>query len=278
MLRSKRLAEGGVLQRYEVRQGIRLLLRVGKWSALEFLAEPGSAGKRKTSMKKCTLFLALCAIAFAQEETPDKRLRHSAETFREIMAPPDKAIPRDLLGRAECVVIVPGMKKAAFVAGGEYGKGFASCRTGTGWSGPSAVRLAGGSFGLQLGADSTDVVLSIMNEDGLHHMLSDKFTIGADATAAAGPVGRDAKAETDAVVHAEVLSWSRSRGIFAGVSVNGTAVETDKGENEKLYGRPEPHNAILRGQVRPPEAARVLTAELDEYAGHRNSADRQRDH
>jgi lipid-binding SYLF domain-containing protein len=229
-------------------------------------------------MKICTLFLALCAVALAQEEAPDNRLRHSAETFREIMTAPDKSIPNDLLRRAECVVIVPGMKKAAFVVGGQYGKGFASCRTGTGWSGPSAVRLAGGSFGFQLGADSTDVVLLIMNEGGLHHMLSDKFTIGADATAAAGPVGREAKADTDVTLHAEVLSWSRSRGLFAGVALNGTVVETDKGENEKLYGRPEQHNAILRGEVRAPEAARVLTSELDDYAGRHNSADRQHKH
>ena len=227
-------------------------------------------------MKLFALSLALCALVFAQEETPDKRLRHSAATFREIMATPDKSIPRDLLHHAECVVIVPGMKKAAFVVGGEYGKGFAVCRTGTGWSGPSAVRLAGGSVGLQLGADSTDVVLLIMNEKGLHHMLSDKFTIGVDATAAAGPVGREAKADTDVLLHAEVLSWSRSRGLFAGVSLNGTSVESDKGENEKLYGRAEPHNAILRGEVRTPEATRALTAELDEYAGHQNTADRQK--
>lgn len=226
-------------------------------------------------MKQFATFLLLCAVALAQEETPDKRLRHAAETFKDIMATPDKAIPRDLLHRSECVVIVPGMKKAAFMVGGEYGKGFASCRTSHGWSGPAAVRLAGGSFGLQLGADSTDVVLLIMNEGGLRHMLSDKFTIGADATAAAGPVGRDAKADTDVLLHAEVLSWSRSRGLFAGISLNGTIVESDKGENEKLYGHPERHNAILRGDVHPPEAAQVLTSELDEYGGHARGADQQ---
>lgn len=229
-------------------------------------------------MKKFAFLLALSAvgaIAFAQEDTPDKRLRHTADTFREIMATPDKAIPRDLLHHAKCVVIVPGMKKAAFIVGGEYGRGFASCRTATGWSGPSAVRLAGGSFGLQLGADSTDVVLLVMNEAGLRHMLSDKFTIGADATVAAGPVGRDAKADTDVLLHAEILSWSRTRGLFAGVALNGTVVETDKGENDKLYGHDAHHNAILRGDVRAVPAGHDFTAELDEYAGHENSADRQ---
>jgi lipid-binding SYLF domain-containing protein len=228
-------------------------------------------------MKRLILCLGLCIAVFAQEEAPDKRLRRSADTFREIMAAPDKAIPRDLLHRAQCIVIVPGMKKAAFVVGGEYGRGFASCRGETGWTGPSAVRLAGGSFGLQLGADSTDVVLLIMNERGLQHMLSDKFTIGGDATAAAGPVGRDAKADTDILLHAEVLSWSRSRGLFAGVSLNGTVVETDKGENDRLYGPSARHNAILRGEVRPSDASHILTAELDQYAGHESSADRQKD-
>jgi SH3 domain-containing YSC84-like protein 1 len=226
-------------------------------------------------MKRLLIFAALSAIAFAQEETPDKRLRHTADAFREIMATPDKAIPHSLLDRAECVVIVPGMKKAAFVVGGEYGRGFASCRTRHGWSGPSAVRMAGGNFGLQLGADSTDLVLLVMNERGLKHMLSDKFTLGADAAVAAGPVGRDATADTDVLLHAEILSWSRTRGIFGGVSLDGTVVEADRGENEKLYGAHENHNAILRGEVRAPEAAHVLTAELDQYASHRVTATRR---
>jgi lipid-binding SYLF domain-containing protein len=225
-------------------------------------------------MKKFALFIGLSAMALAQEETPDKRLRHTAETFRDIMATPDKAIPHGLLNRAECVVIVPGLKKAAFVVGGEYGRGFAMCRTASGWSGPSAVRLGGGSFGLQLGADSTDVVLLVMNEHGLKHMLSDKFTIGGDAAVAAGPVGRDAKADTDVLLHAEILSWSRTRGVFAGVALNGTFVESDKGENEKLYGRPVHHAEILKGDVRPPAGANVLMSEMDQYT--RNNADRSR--
>jgi lipid-binding SYLF domain-containing protein len=226
-------------------------------------------------MKKLALFLSLGALALAQEETPDKRLRHTAETLNEIMSTPDKSIPHGLLDHAQCIVIVPGMKKAAFVVGGEYGRGFASCRNGNGWSGPAAVRMGGGSFGLQLGVDSTDVVLLVMNERGLSHMLSDKFTIGADATAAAGPVGRDAKADTDVLLRAEILSWSRTRGLFAGIALNGTWVQSDSSENEKLYGKREPHRDILRGEVRSPNGADALISELDQYASGK-SADRQK--
>jgi lipid-binding SYLF domain-containing protein len=164
------------------------------------------------------------------------------------------------------------MKKAAFIVGGEYGRGFATCRmAGDGWGGPAGVRLAGGSFGLQLGADSTDVVLLIMNDKGLNHMLSDKFTIGADATAAAGPVGRDAKADTDILLNAEILSWSRTKGLFAGVALNGTVVQHDDGENEKLYGKRVTDKEIITGQVRPPEAAHILPRELDRYSPSKNA-------
>lgn len=227
-------------------------------------------------MFKLAILLGVGVALFAQEETPDKRLREAAATFTEVMAAPDKSIPRDLLERAECVVIVPGMKKAAFLVGGQYGRGFASCREGAAnWSGPAAIRLAGGSFGLQLGADSTDVIMLVMNQRGLNRLLSDKFTIGADATAAAGPVGRNASADTDVLLRAEILSWSRSRGAFAGVSLNGTVVETDKDENRKLYGKAITSNKeIVEGKVAPPEAGQVLTAELKRYPRRENSADR----
>jgi lipid-binding SYLF domain-containing protein len=198
----------------------------------------------------------------AQEETPDKRLQHSAATFREIMAAPDRAIPQSLLKNALCIVIVPGMKKAAFLVGGEYGRGFASCRTPGAWSAPAPVRLTGGSFGAQLGADSTDIVLLVMNQKGLERLLSDKFSIGADVAAVAGPVGRNATADTDVLLHAEILGWSRSRGAFAGVSLNGTVVESDKSEAEKLYGRKWSNREIIRGGVAVPEGAKALQAEL----------------
>lgn len=220
-----------------------------------------------------TLFLLLtattAALLPAQEETPDKRSRNATDTLREIMATPDKAIPRGLLNRARCVVVVPGMKKAAFVVGGQYGRGFALCRTDAGWSAPAPVRLAGGSFGLQLGADSTDIVLLVMNERGMNRLLSDKFKIGADAAAAAGPVGRDASASTDILMRAEILSWSRTRGVFAGASLDGTVVEHDEAEARKLYGRPMSNHEIISGDIRSPEASAGLVAELDAIAPSR---------
>jgi lipid-binding SYLF domain-containing protein len=215
----------------------------------------------------CALVAVTGALLPAQEEAPDKRLRHAADTLHEIMATPDKAIPRGLLNRAECVAVVPEMKKAAFVVGGEYGRGFAMCRTTEGrWSAPAPIRLAGGSFGIQLGADSTDIVFLVMNDRGMQHLLSDKFKIGVDATAAAGPVGRDAAANTDVLMHAEILSWSRTRGLFAGAALDGTVVEHDGGETEKLYGHPRSNREIVDGHTHIPEAARPLVHELDEIS------------
>src|SRR5580692_7011124 len=207
-------------------------------------------------------WLAASALLTAQEETPDKRLRNSAATFQEIMAAPDRAIPRNLLERAQCIVIVPGMKKAAFLVGGEYGRGFASCRVPGSWSAPAPVRLAGGSFGVQLGADSTDIFLLVMNQRGLERLLSDKFSLGIDVNVAAGPVGRDANADTDALAHAEILAWSRSRGAFAGVALSGTVVERDQAETIRLYGRSWSNRDILRGDVAIPDPAKILTTEL----------------
>lgn len=208
------------------------------------------------------LCLASATALLAQEETPDKRLRNSASTFHDIMAAPDHAIPRHLLERARCIVIVPGMKKAAFMVGGEYGRGFASCRLPGGWSAPAPVRLTGGSFGVQLGADSTDIVLLLMNQRGMESLMSDKFSIGADLAGAAGPVGRDAQADTDILLKAEILSWSRTRGAFAGASLNGTVVEADRSEARRLYGREWRNKDIIQGSVAMPEAARILEDEL----------------
>jgi len=213
-----------------------------------------------------SVFLACALFASGQEQTPDHRLRSTADVFREVMATPDKGIPHGLLDRAQCIVIVPGMKKAAFVVGADYGKGYAVCRNAAGSFGaPDPVALSGGSFGPQLGVDSTDVILLIMNEKGLNHLLADKFSIGADAAAAAGPVGRDAAADTDASLRSEILSWSRTHGLFAGASLDGTVIAHDKGETKKLYGREYGGKELIRGNVPPPPASSDLLAELNVY-------------
>ena len=214
----------------------------------------------------CALVALTGALLPAQEDTFDKRLRNATDTLHEIMATPDKAIPRSLLNRARCIVVVPGMKKAAFIVGGEYGRGFASCRYEGKWSAPAPLRLAGGSFGVQLGADSTDIVMLVMGERGMSKLLSDKFSIGADVAAAAGPVGRDASADTDVLLHAEIISWSRTRGLFAGASLDGTVVEHDEGEAKKLYGKVMSNHQIIEGRTPIPEAARPFVHELDEIA------------
>src|SRR5438874_3074278 len=177
---------------------------------------------RRSRMRYCFLLLSLCASSLIlTAETAQERLKSAADIFQEIMAVPEKGIPQELLERANCLVIVPGVKKAAFVVGGQFGKGFVLCRrkSGVGWGPPGAVRVEGGSFGFQIGASSTDVVMLVMNEKGMRRLLEDKFTLGAEATVAAGPVGRQTAANTDAQLSAEILSWSRSKGLFAGIAL-----------------------------------------------------------
>lgn len=220
-------------------------------------------------LRKLTFVAAGAAVLatglWAQEENPDHRLRSSADVFREVTGAPDRGIPRDLLERAECVVIVPGLKKAAFLVGGDYGRGYALCRHAGGWTGPAAIKFGGGSFGAQIGAESTDVVMLVMDRQGMEKLAADKFTVGADASAAAGPVGRTASADTDASLHAEILSWSRAHGAFAGVSLDGTVVSKDGSEDRKLYGMEVSNRAILHGEVPPPAAASVLASVLEPY-------------
>jgi SH3 domain-containing YSC84-like protein 1 len=210
---------------------------------------------------------------FAQESSPDKRLRHATEAFQEIMATPDKGIPRDLFDKAQCVVIVPDLLKGAFGVGGKYGRGYASCRHGAhGWSSPAAMAIEGGSFGLQLGGSSTDVIMLVMNQNGMNRLLGDKFTLGGEAAAAAGPVGRDASANTDVLMRAEILSWSRSRGVFAGLSLEGATLRPDAKENRKLYGREISNKEILETGVATPPATRPLVALLNRYSGGSNTS------
>jgi len=221
----------------------------------------------------------LLAAGILMAETPQERLRSSAEIFGEIMQAPDKGIPHELLESTQCVVILPGVKKAAFVVGGEYGRGFAECRRarGAGWSAPAAFKLEGGSLGFQIGGSSTDLILLVKNRSGMEKLLSDKFTLGGDASVAAGPVGRTAAAQTDLQMKAEILAWSRAQGVFAGVSLKGAVLHPDEDVNEVLYGHRLNNREILNGDVRPPEAARRLTAELERYSPRREGeADRER--
>jgi len=209
----------------------------------------------------------LLAPAVEKSKT-DERLDEAADLFSEIMAAPDKSIPQDLLDKAPCIVIVPGLKKGAFVVGGKYGRGFAVCRdaSGQGWGPPAAIRIEGGSFGLQIGVSSSDVILLVMNERGMKKLTTSKFTIGADATAAAGPVGRNATAQTDAMMSAEILSWSRSRGLFAGVSLDGATLRNDLDENKALYGQRWTSKEILNSGAKTPASAGRLLGELNKYS------------
>ena len=228
------------------------------------------------------LVAAFGTVQLRADETPQERLQAATEVFSEIMSTPDKGIPQNLLADAQCVVIVPGFKKAAFIVGGEFGRGFAECRraNGMGWDAPAAVRMEGGSLGFQLGGSSTDLVMLVMSKRGMDKLLQDKFTIGADASAAAGPVGRTANAETDAQMHAEILSWSRSRGLFAGISLNGATLRPDADANAELYGHKMTNKQILTANMKPPAAARQLVSELDRYSMRKEgsgSADRSAD-
>jgi SH3 domain-containing YSC84-like protein 1 len=200
-----------------------------------------------------------------------KRLDDSAEMLTEIMSAPDKGIPQDLLAKAHCVVLVPGLKKGAFIVGAKYGKGFMLCRkaTGVGWSAPAAIRVEGGSVGFQIGGSETDVVMLVNSEPGVKKLLQDKFTLGADASVAAGPVGRRSSAETDAQLHAEILTWSRSRGVFAGISLEGATLRPDEDWNTELYTKPLSNKEIVLGDVPAPIAAAKLLALLDKYSSRK---------
>ena len=204
-------------------------------------------------------------------DTAQERLTNATDVFNEIMATPDKGIPQDLLAKAQCIVIVPDLKKGAFIIGAKYGKGFASCRNkdGVGWSAPGSVRVEGGSFGLQIGGSETDVFMLIMNQRGMERLLSTKFTLGGDASVAAGPVGRSTQAETDAALTAEILTWSRSRGLFAGVSLSGSTLREDEDWNIDLYGKKMNNRQIITTGTAVPAAAKTLIDELNRYSSRK---------
>ena len=214
------------------------------------------------------LTLVVTQIAVASDREDDvARTQKAAQVFKEIMDTPDKGIPHDLLESAKCIAIIPGDKKFAFILGGSYGRGVATCRTSHGWSAPMFVAIDGGSVGYQIGGSSTDIVMLFMNDRALHSLLSDKFKLGADASVAAGPVGRSAAAGTDLKLNAEILSYSRSKGIFAGVSLDGAVVQGDKSGDQAMYGADVDRHEIVDGKVAMPASARDLVHELHAYTG-----------
>jgi SH3 domain-containing YSC84-like protein 1 len=214
--------------------------------------------------------LALCTLSFAGDEKEEPkavdRVQSSATVLDEIMSAPDKAIPEEVLGSAECVAIVPSLLKGGFIIGARYGRGVASCRTEKGWSAPAFFTVSGGSFGLQIGGQAIDLVLLIMNKEGMKNLLSSKFEVGADASAAAGPVGRHAEGNTDWKMKAQVLTYSRARGIFAGLTLNGAVIKQDKDSTRQFYGRMVPFKTSLTGVIPPPDNSRPLLESLSKWA------------
>ena len=237
-------------------------------------------------MRVTKLILAAAVVALAMSSGPwvaksnartkgddetTKRLNAAADVLRDILAAPDKGIPHDLLDKAACAVIVPNVKKGAFIVGAKYGRGFILCRnrSGRGWSAPGGVKVEGGSVGFQIGGSETDVIMLLMNESAIEKLLSSKFTIGGDASVAAGPVGRTSSAKTDAQLHAELLSYSRSRGLFAGVSLDGATLRPDDDANKAMYGKPMSNKDVVLGNVKPSRTAARLIAELNKHSSRR---------
>jgi lipid-binding SYLF domain-containing protein len=216
--------------------------------------------------------LAVSSVSWAADDQKkdesdiNKRIEKSAEVLSEIMGTPDKAIPDKVMADAKCIAVVPSMIKIAVGFGGNHGRGIATCRTENGWSAPAPIAVTGGSFGLQLGGQAIDLVMVVTNDQGMQHLLSSKFKIGADASAAAGPVGRDAGADTDWKMKAEVLTYSRARGVFAGVDLNGAAITQDKDETRILYGKMLPFADILDGKVPAPSSSEAFLSTVKKYA------------
>jgi lipid-binding SYLF domain-containing protein len=212
--------------------------------------------------------LAVGAALASGQSDNIKRVDEASTVLQEVMDIADKAIPQKLLDKSECIVIVPGLKKGAFIVSAKFGRGFLSCRKkgGPGWTGPGAVRVEGGGVGFQIGGSETDVIMLIMNQRGVERLLSSRFTLGADASAAAGPVGRTAQAETDAMMTAEILTWSRSRGLFAGVSLQGATLRQDLDVNKELYGEPLENRTIVLHEKPAPATTTKLTTLLNKYS------------
>lgn len=215
----------------------------------------------------CSLLLGVSWAADKDQSDIEKRIDASAKVLDEVMATPDKAIPDRIMRDAKCVAVIPSMVKIAIGFGGNHGKGVATCRTETGWSAPAPITITGGSFGFQLGGQAIDIVLIVTNDQGMQHLLSSKFKMGADASAAAGPIGRDAAADTDLKLQAEVLTYSRARGLFAGIDLSGAAVTQDKDETRILYGTFVPFADILDGKVQPTASSEPFLSAVRRYSG-----------
>jgi lipid-binding SYLF domain-containing protein len=218
------------------------------------------------------MLLLMVGMCWSANEAKDqsaiaKRIDASAKVLNEIMATPDKSIPDKVMSDAKCVAVIPSMVKVAIGFGGNHGKGVATCRTANGWSAPAPITITGGSWGLQLGGQAIDIVMIVTNDQGMQNLLSSKFKLGADASAAAGPVGRDAGADTDWKMKAEVLTYSRARGLFAGIDLNGSGVSQDKDETRVLYGNFVPFADILNGKVKAPDLSEPFLTVVRKYAG-----------
>ncbi|MGB8581200.1 MAG: lipid-binding SYLF domain-containing protein [Candidatus Sulfotelmatobacter sp.] len=214
------------------------------------------------------VIVCVCSFSFAADEETkvSDRVEAAAQVLNDIQAAPDKGIPQEVLGSAECVAVVPSLLKGGFIVGGKYGRGLASCRTPKGWSAPAFFVVTGGSFGFQIGGQAVDLVMLIMNKNGMRHLLSSQFALGADASVAAGPVGRHAEGNTDWKLRAEVLTYSRARGLFAGVSLNGAVIKQDKDSTRDFYGRMVPFKTALTGEIEPPAGSNAFLTSLAQWA------------
>ena len=227
----------------------------------------------KGKMILAVAFVLLFTVtAWADKKEEAARAKKAAQAFKEIMNAPDQAIPQELLDRASCVAVFPSVKKGGFVVGGQFGRGLISCRKAGGWSAPAYFTIGGGSFGLQIGAQAVDLVLLVMNEDGVNGLLKSKFEIGAGAAAAAGPVGRNASASTDATLNAQILSYSRSKGLFAGLELKGSVIKEDEDANKDMYGRAvSAHDLLETGTVKATPEVRIYSSTLTKFSAHKNN-------
>ena len=225
---------------------------------------------RKYLLALTTIALFLSSLTWAADDKDEsdinKRIDSAANVLNEIMATPDKAIPDSIMSDARCIAVIPSMIKIAIGIGGNHGKGVATCKTPNGWSAPAPISITGGSWGLQLGGQAVDLVMVVTNDQGMQHLLSSKFKLGADASAAAGPVGRDATAGTDVKLRAEVLTYSRTRGLFAGIDLSGAVINQDQDSTRSLYGKMIPFETILNGKVEPPSASSSFLAAVRKYS------------